>query len=44
MTDKQLYTLCGVITFSAAVLANSPFLGMYACFWFVSALWTNQKQ
>jgi hypothetical protein len=38
MTDKQFYTLCGVITLSAAAIANSPILGISAWFWFVASI------
>ena len=38
MTNKQLYTLCGVITLSAAVIANYPFLTIFSFFWFVCSI------
>jgi len=30
MTNKQFYSLCGVITFSAGVIANSPILLIFS--------------
>lgn len=38
MTNKQLYTLCGVITLSAGAIANSLVLVISAFFWFVGAI------
>jgi hypothetical protein len=38
VTNKQLYTLCGVITLSAAYITNSTFLSVFAFLWFVSSL------
>jgi hypothetical protein len=38
MTDKQFCTLCGVITLSAAAIANSPILGVSALFWFLASI------
>jgi hypothetical protein len=38
VTNKQLYTLCGVITLSAAYITNSTFLGVFAFLWFVSSI------
>jgi len=38
MTNKQLYTLCGVITLSAGAIVNSPFLTIFAFFWFICSI------
>jgi len=38
MTDKQFYTLCGVITLCASAIANSPILGASALFWFLASI------
>jgi hypothetical protein len=45
MTDKQLYTLCGVISLSAGVAANASFLKVWAALWFLcSILFVDKKQ
>lgn len=38
MTNKQLYSLNGVITLSAAYIANSVLLSVLAIIWFVSSV------
>jgi len=38
MTNKQLYTLCGVITLSAAAIVNSPVLAISALFWLLASI------
>jgi hypothetical protein len=38
VTNKQLYTLCGVVTVSAAYITNSTFLSVFAFLWFVSSI------
>ena len=43
MTDKQLYTLCGAITLSAAIIANSPVLAVSAFFWFIFSIREEKK-
>jgi len=38
MTNKQLYTLCGIITFSASVIANSAFMALFAIICFIISI------
>jgi len=38
MTNKQLYTLCGVITLSTGAIVNSPVLTISALFWFLASI------
>ena len=43
MTNKQLYTLCGVITLSAGAIANSLVLAISALFWFLASMGEEKK-
>jgi len=38
MNNQQIYSLCGVITLSAGVIANSLILLIYAFFCFIFAI------
>jgi hypothetical protein len=38
MTNQQFYSLCGVITFSAGVIANSPILLLLSFIWSIFSI------
>jgi hypothetical protein len=44
MTDKQLYTLCGVILLSASAVASSPVLGIASLSFFISSRAEDTKK
>jgi len=44
MTNKQLYTLCGIITFSASVIANSAFMALFAIICFIISIVETEKK
>jgi hypothetical protein len=44
MTNKQLYTLCGVIALSTSVIANSTFMGVFSLIWFIFSLVEAAKE
>jgi hypothetical protein len=41
MTDKQLYTLCGAILFSASIIAWSPVSAIVSFAFFIGSIASN---